>query len=325
MNKGGNAMNEDRLLRKGLAVGIILLFMGTCIIPTTAQEIQYKSLPQSDDNPPLPPVIWTENFLDFFIQVPQNPEGDQMYCMIDWGDGTNSGWIGPYNPGETISISHIWTVEGAYQITVQAKNQIGISNPVVYLLSLSSDIKFFCVTLGYVSLTYFITIHVEGNVYYLFDWGDGNTSDWLGPYYDPVMTSYVWNFPGVYLLRWKARDINGSVTPWLSVMITILLLHSQPQFEITFNGPNIFVKNIGDANATNIHVRRYLDGGLIILGKDKTVSFSNITVGEIKEAKMGWIFGLGTTKITISVSCDEGVNESDSCYAFILFFFIRIF
>ena len=95
-----------------------------------------------------------------------------------------------------------------------------------------------------------------------------------------------------------------------------------PQFEITFNGPNIHVKNIGDANATNVHVRRYLEGGLIIWGKDKTVSFSSIAVGETKEANMGWIFGLGTTIITISVSCDEGVNQSASHYAHIFFFFI---
>ncbi|KYK25407.1 hypothetical protein AYK25_09510 [Thermoplasmatales archaeon SM1-50] len=97
---------------------------------------------------------------------------------------------------------------------------------------------------------------------------------------------------------------------------------SQPKFEIMFIGSNVFVKNIGDANATNVLVRRYLEGGLIILGKDKTVSFSSIIVGETKEAKMGLIFGLGQTKITVSVLCDEGVNISTSHYAMILFFFI---
>jgi hypothetical protein len=219
-------------------------------------------LRQSKGNPPLPPVIWTENFLDFYIQVPQDPEGDQMYYMIDWGDGTSSGWIGPYNPGETVSISHVWTVEGAYQITVQAKNQNGISNPAVYLLSLSSDSKFFCVTLGYVSLTYFITIHVEGGVYYLFDWGDGNNSDWLGPF-DPVMANYVWNFPGEYLLRWKARDLNGSETPWSSVMIKIVSL--LPDYNVYIGagffrehggkfglGWHMTVENTGDTNVTGV-------------------------------------------------------------------------
>ena len=98
----------------------------------------------------------------------------------------------------------------------------------------------------------------------------------------------------------------------------------QPHFEITFKGSNIFVKNIGDANATNVHVRRTFDGGFIVLGKDKTVSFSNIAVGETKEAKMGMILGLGSTIITVSVSCDEGVNVSSSVPAKILLFFIKI-
>jgi hypothetical protein len=97
-----------------------------------------------------------------------------------------------------------------------------------------------------------------------------------------------------------------------------------PKFLLALSGPNILVKNIGDANATNVHVRRYLEGGLIMLGKDKTVSFSSIAVGETKEAKMGGIFGLGTTMITISISCDEGVNQSKSVYAHILFFFILL-
>jgi len=98
----------------------------------------------------------------------------------------------------------------------------------------------------------------------------------------------------------------------------------QPDFEITFVGPSILVKNIGDADATNVHVRRFLTGGLIILGKDKTVCFSQLAVGEQKEAKIGWIFGFGPTIITISVWCDEGVNLTSSHPAKILLFFIRL-
>jgi len=38
-------MERNHILRKGLAVGIILLFVGTCIIPSTAQNIEKPSLP----------------------------------------------------------------------------------------------------------------------------------------------------------------------------------------------------------------------------------------------------------------------------------------
>jgi len=41
-----------------------------------------------------------------------DPEGDQVHYLFDWGDGTNSGWIGPFNSGETIDVSKTWTQKG---------------------------------------------------------------------------------------------------------------------------------------------------------------------------------------------------------------------
>jgi hypothetical protein len=245
--------------------------------------------------------------------------------MIDWGDGTSSGWIGPYNPGETINISHVWTIEGTYQITGKAKNQNGISNPAVYLLSLSSDIKFFCVTLGYVSLTYFITIHVEGGLYYLFDWGDGNNSDWLGPF-DPGMTNYVWNFPGEYLLRWKARDINGSETPWSSVMIKIVSLLPQPVLEIgTITGGfgvKVQIKNIGNVNATNVSVDINFSGAWMILPllEHYQIAF-NLGAG-LSENITVIVFGLGKTTIKVDVTCAEGSSVTRTATGKVFLFFM---
>jgi len=43
-----------------------------------------------------------------------DPEGDQVYYWFDWGDGLNSGWNGPYNSGDAISLSHTWTADGTY-------------------------------------------------------------------------------------------------------------------------------------------------------------------------------------------------------------------
>jgi len=318
-------MKRNLLRKKVVVAGIILLFVGTCLIPVTAQEIPYKSLRQSKDNPPAPPVLWTENFLDFHIQVPQNPEGDQMYYLIDWGDGTSSEWIGPYNPGETISISHVWAVAGAYNITAQAKNQGGTSNPAVYLLSLSSDFKFFCVTLGYVSLTYFITIHVEDGLYYLFDWGDGNTTDWLGPF-DPGMASYAWDSPGKYLLRWKARDVNGSETPWSIVTVTIESLVPQPILEIgTITGGlglKLQVKNIGNANATNVSVNITFYGAWMILPllEHYQVAF-DLDAGSSENVTV-IVFGLGKTTIQVDATCAEGASATKTAAGIVFLFFM---
>jgi hypothetical protein len=51
--------------------------------------------------------------------------GDQIYYWFDWGDGANSGWIGPYASGATASAKHKWSVKGTYQIKVKAKDIYG--------------------------------------------------------------------------------------------------------------------------------------------------------------------------------------------------------
>jgi hypothetical protein len=51
-----------------------------------------------------------------------DPEGDQLYYLFDWGDLTQSSWIGPFGSGENISASHVWQKRGEYSIRVKAKD-----------------------------------------------------------------------------------------------------------------------------------------------------------------------------------------------------------
>jgi len=51
-----------------------------------------------------------------------DPEGEQVYYKWKWDDGTNSGWLGPYNSGDTVLARHTWTEGGEYNITVKAKD-----------------------------------------------------------------------------------------------------------------------------------------------------------------------------------------------------------
>jgi hypothetical protein len=51
-----------------------------------------------------------------------NTEGDLVYYFIDWGDNTNSDWIGPYQSGVEITESHIWFKKGDYTIKAKAKD-----------------------------------------------------------------------------------------------------------------------------------------------------------------------------------------------------------
>ncbi len=49
-----------------------------------------------------------------------DPNGDKIYYMFDWDDGTTSGWLGPYNSGQSVSASHVWTTQGTYSVKVKA-------------------------------------------------------------------------------------------------------------------------------------------------------------------------------------------------------------
>jgi C1A family cysteine protease len=51
-------------------------------------------------------------------------EGDQYYWWFDWGDGTNSDWLGPTQPGDTeteYTVTHSWSSQRDYNIRVKYK------------------------------------------------------------------------------------------------------------------------------------------------------------------------------------------------------------
>jgi agmatine deiminase len=53
-------------------------------------------------------------------------------------------------------------------------------------------------------------------VYYLWDWGDGNFSEWLGPFASGVTASAEksWAVKGTYAVRVKAKDVHGNESNW---------------------------------------------------------------------------------------------------------------
>ena len=51
-----------------------------------------------------------------------DPEGNDVYYYIDWGDNTFEEWIGPYKSGEEITIAHKWSEQGSYILRAKAKD-----------------------------------------------------------------------------------------------------------------------------------------------------------------------------------------------------------
>lgn len=55
-------------------------------------------------------------------------EGDQVYYFIDWDDNTTNRWIGPYDSGEFVIVSHTWSSQGAYTIKAKAKDSFNLES-----------------------------------------------------------------------------------------------------------------------------------------------------------------------------------------------------
>ena len=76
-------------------------------------------------------------------------EGDDVYYWFDWGDGTNSGWKGPFSSGETCDTTKSWGRRGTFAVKVKAKDVDGHESQWSESLSVSMPkIKLFTIQQG---------------------------------------------------------------------------------------------------------------------------------------------------------------------------------
>ena len=69
-----------------------------------------------------------------------------IYILFDWDDRNSSGWLGPYNSGEKVSVYHLWKEQGTYEIRVKAIDTRGDnsewSDPLVVSMPKNKSITF---------------------------------------------------------------------------------------------------------------------------------------------------------------------------------------
>lgn len=87
------------------------------------------------NNPPEAPVIdgptggKPEIEYDFTFTT-TDPEGDDVYYYITWGDGHSEPWFGPHESGEVVTVSHEWMNQGEYTIQAKAKDIYNEESPI---------------------------------------------------------------------------------------------------------------------------------------------------------------------------------------------------
>jgi hypothetical protein len=54
-----------------------------------------------------------------------DPDNDCIEYVVDWGDGTQTSWLGPFESGQKVTASHQWNESGTYLVKVKARDAYG--------------------------------------------------------------------------------------------------------------------------------------------------------------------------------------------------------
>ena len=63
-----------------------------------------------------------------YIFCSTDPDEDPLEYYINWGDGNEELWIGPYASGEEITLSHSWAEQGDYIIQAKVRDIYGLES-----------------------------------------------------------------------------------------------------------------------------------------------------------------------------------------------------
>lgn len=166
---------------------------------------------------------------------------------------------------------------------------------------------------------------VDGDdVYYLVDWGDQNSSGWIGPFASdtPLTLNHSWALKGTYDITARAKDSHGLEGAWSTPLLMTIM---GPGVDITITGGvglTALVNNTGTIDATNVSWEIRYEGGFII-PRHSTGTIQEIRIGEQVKIRP-LVFGLGKKIVTVSVEADEGITAEATANVFFLVLFVII-
>jgi len=91
-------------------------------------QLRSDSLPPKKPDKPIGPATGEPGENQIYTAVTTDPNEDKVYYLFDWGDGTQSKWLGPFESGQICETSHEWEEQGQYSIKVKAKDIHGVQS-----------------------------------------------------------------------------------------------------------------------------------------------------------------------------------------------------
>jgi len=86
----------------------------------------------------------------------------------------------------------------------------------------------------------------------------------------------------------------------------------------------VAIKNIGDADATNVHWSITPEGGTIFIGRHTSGENLSIPAGGQESISSSIIMGFGQTRIIVEVWMPDGPSDTREQTGFVLLFFIKV-
>jgi len=113
------------MYKKIVGIFIVGFFIGAGALPCVDGEDGINSYLNNPPNTPNPPqgnqFPDTDDHWVYSI-VTTDPDGDDIFYKISWGDGTETDWIGEFGNGHSAFISTIWNTEGIHMVRGKAKD-----------------------------------------------------------------------------------------------------------------------------------------------------------------------------------------------------------
>ena len=80
---------------------------------------------------------------------------------------------------------------------------------------------------GFINIPYYYIFQASDpaghTIYLMIDWGDGNISEWLGPFLPdvPISRPHIWTTQGAYTIQAKVKDICGIESNWTKLFVNM--------------------------------------------------------------------------------------------------------
>jgi hypothetical protein len=227
--------------------------------------------------PPCPPVVIGDTYgktdeVLTFKSISFDPEEDNIFYMFDWGDESYSEWLGPYSSGTEVETTHSWASQGVYNVKAKAKDIHDAESswsyyPLIVTIdeAVPNDPPSTPIVTGDVFgkpedvLTFkaVSTDPEEDDIFYMFDWDDGNISEWEGPYASgtEIEATHYWILTGKYNVTVKAKDENGKESDWsdpLTVTIDTIEIEITISKKLFIGRVGAKIQNTGNGTLENI-------------------------------------------------------------------------